>query len=607
MAELLEPLSAECAGQLLYSPPATRQFDCPPGSNLRIAMSSLPPVSLFPPQLKSAAPSSIDDFCPPTPLDASLDARRIVRLIQCPQCSKTLRQPVTLPCGNSLCKGCLPPTSVPLVPPDPAALSLTSTPAFKCPFATCGQEHALADCNKDVVLNKTTEVVREAINSHIKTSAAQALMTEIETTSPSPSSGASRGLDCRTLADGGRLAATYAAAEDGKLAYNSDAAYRELSGESNVDGGRLDQILMGLVKERARPELDCQVCTSILLDPLTTACGHTFCRQCVRRIIDYSNICPICRHSLGPRRDYTMSTTPSNAVLCQIIEGLCTEELVSRKLERPSAGKGECDTPLFVCTLSFPSMPTYLFIFEPRYRTMIWRAMESGHRTFGMLLANPAEPQGDLGRVHFYQYGTLLYIRNFRPLADGSGRSLVETVGLYRFRVKKHDELDGYAVGSIEQFDDISPEAERLQEEQETAPRGAARQTTQSSATLDHDTEVDGVRSTLEATSIGTDFSTYTTVELHTFCQDFVDRMRASSAPWLHRNVIESYGECPDDPSNLPWWLASIIPIAEMRKQKLLETNSVRERFKMCAGWIDEIETRNPWCVSVSACQLNCR
>ena len=40
--------------------------------------------------------------------------------------------------------------------------------------------------------------------------------------------------------------------------------------------------------------------------------------------------------------------------------------------------------PIFVCTMSFPSIPCPLHVFEPRYRLMIRRCMEVGTREFGM-------------------------------------------------------------------------------------------------------------------------------------------------------------------------------------------------------------------------------
>lgn len=53
-------------------------------------------------------------------------------------------------------------------------------------------------------------------------------------------------------------------------------------------------------------------------------------------------------------------------------------------------GSGNDDQiPVFVCTMSFPAVPCPLHVFEPRYRLMIRRAMESGARQFGMCVGHP--------------------------------------------------------------------------------------------------------------------------------------------------------------------------------------------------------------------------
>lgn len=46
------------------------------------------------------------------------------------------------------------------------------------------------------------------------------------------------------------------------------------------------------------------------------------------------------------------------------------------------------------------------------------------------------------------EYGTMLEIRSVQMLPDG--RSMIETIGSWRFRVKDTCSLDGYAVGNIE-------------------------------------------------------------------------------------------------------------------------------------------------------------
>jgi len=99
------------------------------------------------------------------------------------------------------------------------------------------------------------------------------------------------------------------------------------------------------------------------------------------------------------------------------------------------------NTPIFVSNLSFPGVPTILHLFEPRYRLMLRRCLESPHPRFGMIMSpKPGAPQ--------INYGTILEIRSVQMLPDG--RSLVETYGSSRFRILDRGTLDGYMVGRIE-------------------------------------------------------------------------------------------------------------------------------------------------------------
>lgn len=58
-----------------------------------------------------------------------------------------------------------------------------------------------------------------------------------------------------------------------------------------------------------RDDLDCVLCFKLLFEPVTTPCGHTFCRQCLSTCLrmyshqhNSSNKCPICRRvRLSPR------------------------------------------------------------------------------------------------------------------------------------------------------------------------------------------------------------------------------------------------------------------------------------------------------------------
>lgn len=185
-----------------------------------------------------------------------------------------------------------------------------------------------------------------------------------------------------------------------------------------------------------------------------------------------------------------------------------------------------------------------------------------------MLIYNQyREPQGDLGPIHFYHYGTMLRILNHQPLADGT--SLVETRGAYRFRVKSHDILDGYAVGTVERLEDVSlAEEERIEAEETTMPAPE------------------------DATDVEAQINRTSTRDLLTKGLEFVAKMQVRHTPWMQRRMLDLHGEPPNDPALFPYWFASLVPINEGEKYKLLGTRTVRERLKITAMWIQRIESQ---------------
>ncbi|KAK5256501.1 hypothetical protein LTR40_010266, partial [Exophiala xenobiotica] len=230
--------------------------------------------------------------------------------------------------------------------------------------------------------------------------------------------------------------------------------------------------------------------------------------------------------------------------------------------EQEDAIDEEAQLPLFPCTLAYPQMPTFLHIFEPRYRLMIRRAMTSGSRKFGMLMYRqygvaPGQPP-------FMPYGTVLFIERIELLPDG--RSLIETRGLYRFRVIEASMHDGYFVGRVQRIDDIPVHEEEFIESQET------------STTVPPDAD--------EHAQI----QHMPTQHLLEAAVEFVERARNESARWLHQRVLAAYGEPPSDPAVFPYWLASVLPIAEGEKYSLLPATSVRERLKITVEWVQRLE-----------------
>lgn len=513
-------------------------------------------------------------------LVAHHDARQLVRLVQCPRCSHPLKTPVTLPCTHTVCRGCLPD------PQQRTNISYPNTPdrltGITCPLLGCGAEHAAAECSVDVTLTKLMELIAYEIAQHRPSvEDSPTLLVELlhnEDTEEQKDEQEKKQTSERgnqQVLHGGRLVSTFTMAEMGKLRYSSEVEYATMSAVGDAYEN-LDIAVLERLREVTHQELDCLVCYNTMLEPTTTTCGHTFCRRCLARVMDHSNICPFCRRDLHISASLQTGQC-GNAILNSLLNGLCPDLVASRTAAvrtEEQAGDAVLNTPLFICTLAMPAMPTFLHVFEPRYRLMMRRVLE-GNRQFGMVMGNrTSSPQGDLGVVPFLEYGTLLEIINYELLRDG--RSFVETRGIGRFKVRAHGMLDGYNVASVERVEDVSLAEEGALEQRET--------------TMARDFAESHFRGNPQG-RLPTDIAieSLSTQQLLVTCTAFVREMREASAPWLRERIIQVYGEPPEDPALFPYWFASVVPVMEEEKYVLLRTTRVRERLKIVYSWIGRI------------------
>ncbi|KAG8429067.1 hypothetical protein GDO86_018374 [Hymenochirus boettgeri] len=196
----------------------------------------------------------------------------------------------------------------------------------------------------------------------------------------------------------------------------------------------------------------------MFLDPVTTPCGHTFCKQCLERCMDHQPYCPLCKQCL---REYLrIGHYPITLLLQEVMSSIFASEMSDRRqvhlTEIAELSNLVSNVPIFVCTTAFPGIPCPLHVFEPRYRLMMRRCLETGTRSFGMCLYESGKS--------FADYGCMLEISRLDYLPDG--RSLVETTGRRRFRVLQRGQLDGYHTADIEYLADKIVEGEELQEVQ---------------------------------------------------------------------------------------------------------------------------------------------
>ncbi|PTU19308.1 hypothetical protein P175DRAFT_0510583 [Aspergillus ochraceoroseus IBT 24754] len=486
-------------------------------------------------------------------------AHAVVRFIQCSRCSLPFRSPLRLPCGNTLCRPCLPPIRPRAGVSYPA--NEDRKQGFTCLWGReeCGADHCLGDCGADVLLSRLVDIFDQVLGKD-----------GYEITWRASSGDDAAGSDVKSASVGSLdlLGGVYGLVKHGLLDYGAVEIRYKPSAYVNVGRHRRT---FGELKAAVRGELDCQVCYSLILDPLTTPCGHTFCRGCVAMALNHSDLCPICRRKLN--LSTVLQSERVNKRVSGLVEFLFPDEVATRRadLAPDIDADNEGRIPLFISSLAFPTMPIFLHVFEPRYRLMIQRVMESRGRKFGMVMHNSrGRYQQGLGSAPFLQYGTTLVVDRYELLPDG--RSLVIATGLSRFKVLSSELVDGYYVGTIQRIEDVSISEEEAQEFMDI------------SAVDSHSLMTNATERLIESMS---------TQQLFQLALDFVLKKRREGAPWLHPRVLLAYGALPTDPAVFPWWFGTILPVWDQEKYALLSTTTVRQRLKITARWIKRMENRH--------------
>ncbi|KAL4442724.1 hypothetical protein ABPG77_006718 [Micractinium sp. CCAP 211/92] len=193
-------------------------------------------------------------------------------------------------------------------------------------------------------------------------------------------------------------------------------------------------------------DTECVLCMRLMYEPVTTPCGHSFCKPCFSRAMDHGSRCPQCRTVLHAGRELAVTITLKN-----LLERSFPEEYEQRRQEEREAAAPASDAPLpiFVMSMLLPGERMALNIFEPRYRLMVRRCME-GNRAFGMATVN---------RQHrLSEVACEAEITECQPLPDG--RYYIEVLGKRRFRPAETWEQDGYRVARPEYITDESPPAD---------------------------------------------------------------------------------------------------------------------------------------------------
>ncbi|KAH8118293.1 hypothetical protein DFH11DRAFT_661815 [Phellopilus nigrolimitatus] len=379
-----------------------------------------------------------------------------------------------------------------------------------------------------------------------------------------------------------RQMSTSEPASERRRSSRSMSPRKRLRREEQSDGLHHQQRLRSILttqeelEERFHKELTesltCEICFLLLFQPVTTPCQHTFCAKCLQRSLDHGSKCPLCRQTMPPF-SYFQDHSYNKVILAILLKAFPEIYRERGQAIEEEERDSRLDTPIFVFQLSFPGMPTLLHFYEPRYRLMLRRCLESPTPCFGITM--PPRTVGSVGNG----YGTMLEIRSVQMLPDG--RSMVETWGTHRFRILETGTLDGYMVGRVERVDDIPVELED-EAEREIASMLAAQ--------LNNQTEASSSSNTYPSPPAALPLQP-TTEELIAICHAFIEQLRNGTAPWVVQRLNNTFGPMPTDTSIFSFWMAQVLPIDDHEKAKLLVIKSARGRLRLVVHWIEQLNS----------------
>ncbi|XP_012282081.1 LON peptidase N-terminal domain and RING finger protein 3 [Orussus abietinus] len=338
--------------------------------------------------------------------------------------------------------------------------------------------------------------------------------------------------------------------DTGKLGATLDRLFQEMEKFKRVETRPAENPLPP-VGGGERGDLDCILCCRLLWRPVSTPCGHTYCWMCLDRCLDYSSACPLCVTSLA---DYLASSRKTvtdfvERALKMVAPAEYASRTASHRLElvQGLGLVGSEQIAVFVCTTAFPCVACPLFVYEPRYRLMVRRCLESGVRQFGIAACLNREATGT---KRYAEYGTMLEIKDRVLLKDGC--SILGTVGGRRFRILSGGERDGYDTAQVEFLRDSPVQTERL-----------------------------------------------SVLQLH-------DKVRSKGRKWWgtvsssqQTEIQRVFGRMPDTEDDWPrlpdgpawaWWLLAILPLGPQLQVGILGTTSLEKRLRAIEKTLDHME-----------------
>ncbi|XP_048034562.1 E3 ubiquitin/ISG15 ligase TRIM25-like isoform X2 [Megalobrama amblycephala] len=163
----------------------------------------------------------------------------------------------------------------------------------------CGDEHLQFDERKSGLLSE----ILERVEKILKENQVQFLISDLyeEAGEETPEDGEKR-----------RSGGSVTAEEAGDFDHEDDGKIKQRNREKKEVAVQRETLFMASSSGPAlNEELQCSICLEVFTDPVTTPCGHNFCRTCLSKSWTNRKIgfCPLCKKEFSKRLDFKINST----------------------------------------------------------------------------------------------------------------------------------------------------------------------------------------------------------------------------------------------------------------------------------------------------------
>ncbi|KAI8142175.1 PUA-like domain-containing protein, partial [Fennellomyces sp. T-0311] len=297
--------------------------------------------------------------------------------------------------------------------------------------------------------------------------------------------------------------------------------------------------------------LQCRKCHDTFHQPMTTHCGHVYCRLCLLELKIVGESCPECQRPL-PRYNHIQNQAAPNRILQKMLDMLpdANHSLVTSKMST---------TPVFVTGLVIlPHQQVRLPVFMPSHIRMLRHAIIASKQYNALCL-----PAVHRGRPKLSQFGTMIEITSVEQHANGS--LILDVVGRERFQTNSVDHEEA----NMEDLSILIADIEFVPE------------------ILAHDAWVYDLAG-----------------QVHAFIEQIaasppVEGVTATSTmgllgPLWFETMQRIHGELPSHthPIALVWWAAAILPVSGAERYALLRTINLQDRLELVLSWIKQLDSQ---------------